>query len=428
MQSPDQLNETGRTPKPPGIDFKQAAIDYLGRLSEERQHHLRTKPFYNLAHKLPRYRGPGLDADSHRHFCDFANMAVALELPPGARILDVACGSGWLSEFFARLGYDVTGIDVSPDLIAMSEERVRKVPYGADHETPLRCRFLVHDVESGALPERFDAAVIYDALHHLDDERAAVRSIAAMLKPGGMLFVMEGNRPPRGSAGEAELVNVMERFGTLESPFDPHYLKRLLPENGLTVVGDYVSVDALIDREVIEPDGRVRIDLPAINYLLCKKVATGTPDSRAPGSLRAELTLRSEWPERFESNEMFVLTLNVKNTGNTLWLGGRYLRRGGVMLGVKILDRNGRVVDEFHGEPPLPRAVGPDESCEVIIEHPCPSLEGDYTLKIDLVDQHICWFEERGSAPLLLPMRIQTANASAVSSETIAPLRTERGS
>jgi hypothetical protein len=77
------------------------------------------------------------------------------------------------------------------------------------------------------------------------------------------------------------------------------------------------------------------------------------------------------------------------------------------MLGVKILATDGRVVDEFHGEPPLPRAVAPKESCELIVEHACPAAAGDYSLKIDLVDEHICWFEEHGSAPLLLPLRVR---------------------
>ena len=402
----------GRTPKPCGIDFKQAAVDYLSRLSAERQHHLRTKPFYNLAHKLPKFRGPGLDADSHRHFCDFANMAVALELPPGARILDMACGSGWLAEYFARLGYDVTGIDISPELIAMAAERVRKVPYGVDHETPLRCRFLVHDVEASALREQFDAAVCYDAMHHFDDERAAVRNFASMLRPGAMLFILEGNRPPRASAGEAELIEVMERFGTLESPFDAGYLIELLQENGFAVVGDYVSVNALIDRDAIDADGRVRCDAPANNYLLCKKVVEGqhasaVPDSRAPGELRAELGLTAEWRERFAPGEIFSVPLSVRNLGDTLWLGGRYLRRGAVMLGVKILDAAGTVVDEFHGEPPLPRAMAAGERTEAVIEHAVPLTAGDYTLKIDLVDQHVAWFEAHGSAPLLLPLLVR---------------------
>ena len=120
-----------------GLDYKRGAVEYPNKLEPSDRHHLLTKPFYNLAHKHERWPGEGLDRDTHRHFCDFANMAVALALPPRARILDVGCGSGWLCEYFARFGYDVTGIDISPDLIEMARERLSKVPYGADHETSL---------------------------------------------------------------------------------------------------------------------------------------------------------------------------------------------------------------------------------------------------------------------------------------------------
>jgi hypothetical protein len=152
--------------------------------------------------------------------------------------------------------------------------------------------------------------------------------------------------------------------------------------------------------------------MPAINYLLCKKVsdaapASSVPDSRAPGLLRAEISLRSAWPASFSPGQTFRADLLVRNAGDTLWLGGRYLRRGAVMLGVKILDGSGEVRDEFHGEPPLPRALAPNESCTVVIEHACPAEPGSYTLKIDLVDQHVCWFEERGSQPLILPLEIR---------------------
>jgi glycosyltransferase involved in cell wall biosynthesis len=121
---PPAENSPGRLPKLAGIDYKRAALEYPNLLDAERSHYLRTKPFYNLAHKPVKHSGYGMDAETHRHFCDFANMAVALSLPAGARILDVGCGSGWLSEYFARLGYDVTGIDISDDLIRMARERV----------------------------------------------------------------------------------------------------------------------------------------------------------------------------------------------------------------------------------------------------------------------------------------------------------------
>ena len=403
-------SDAGRSPKLEGIDYKQAAIDYPSKLTVERLHHLRTKPFYNLANKLPKFRGDGMDIETQRHFCDFANMAVALDLPAGARILDAACGSGWLSEYFARLGYDVTGIDITPDLIEISRDRIRALPPNIDHETPIRCRFLVHDVELGALDEKFDAIVCYDAMHHLEDARGAIRNFATMLQVGGVLFVLEGNRPAPDSAGEAELIEVMRKFGTLESPFDRAYLGQLLDEAGFAVAGDYVSVNGLFDREAIDENGRLRVDVPPINYLLCKKVsesgpASNVPDSRQPGGLRAEISAKTS-PGKVAPGELFVVEVAVRNAGDTLWLGGPLVRRGGVMLGVKIFDEAGKLRDEFHGEPSLPRAVGPGESCKVMIEHAAPREAGRYQLKIDLVDQHICWFEERGSTPLTLPLTV----------------------
>ncbi|HYJ05467.1 MAG TPA: methyltransferase domain-containing protein [Chthoniobacterales bacterium] len=408
----DSATNPGRLPKLEGIDYKQAAIDYPGKLSAEGLHYLRTKPFYNLANKLPKFRDTrGMDPETHREFCDFANLAVAIELPPGARILDVACGSGWLSEYFARLGYDVTGIDISPDLIRISEDRVRGLSYGVDHETALRCRFLVHDVESAPLGETFDALVCYDAMHHFADEQAVSRNLAAMLNVGGLLFILEGTKPPQDSPGEAELIDVMQRFETLESPFEAAYLRQILDQNGFAVVGDYVSVNALIDREALDAEGRIRPHLPAINYLLCKKVAEGkpassVPDSRAPSLLSAAIELDEPLKQRLRSGAPLGVRLKVSNTGDTLWLGGNYMRRGAVTLGVKILDAEGNLVDEFHGEPALPRAMAPGEKTVAVIERAAPAKPGSYSMKIDLVDQHVCWFEERGSRPLVLPMEV----------------------
>ena len=407
----DSSSAPGRFPDLDGIDYKRGAIEYPTKLDPERLHYLRTKPFYNLAHKPPRYRGgEGLDADTHRHFCDFANMAVALELPAGARILDVACGPGWLSEFFARLGYDVTGVDISPELIRISEERVRGVPYGVDHETPLRCRFLVHDVEAAPLAEKFDALVCYDAMHHFGDENAVARNLAAMLDLGGLLFILEGDRPQPESPAAAHLIDVMRSYQTLESPFDPAYLSQILVQNGFALVGDYLSVNALIDRTALDAEGRLRAPIPAINYLLCKKVAaegpgSSVPDSRAPGMLRAEIKVE-DWKKMLRPGEVFTVHLRITNRGDTLWLGGDYLRRGVVMLGVKIFDARNNLVDEFHGDPPLARATAPNESKTVVIEHACPLARGSYTMKIDLVDQHICWFEERGSTPVTLAFEV----------------------
>jgi hypothetical protein len=130
------------------------------------------------------------------------------------------------------------------------------------------------------------------------------------------------------------------------------------------------------------------------------------PDSRAPGILRADIALQSRLQAKVAGGESFTAKLLVRNTGDTLWLGGGTLRRGGVMLGVKIFDETGKLWAEFHGEPSLPRSVAPGESCEVTIEHSSPREPGRYEVKVDVVDQHICWFEERGSTPLVFPLEV----------------------
>ena len=370
-----------------------------------------TKPFYNLANKPDKHTGDGMDVETHRHFCDFANIAVALALPAGRKILDVGCGSGWLSEYFARLGYDATGIDISPALIDAAEQRLRRIAYAVDHETPLRYRFATHDIESAPLDEKFDAVICYDSLHHFVDEHAVIRHLAAMLEVGGFLFVLEGDKPPEGSATEDELVGVMEHYETLESPFNPAYLRELLDAHGFAVVGDYVSINGLFARDELDGD-RLRVEPAAVNYLLCKKVAgagvaaSTVADSRAPRNLRARIELCDEWTEQVVAGDIVRATLDIENMGDTLWLVGQQARRGVVMLGVRLFDAVGKIVKEFHGEPPLPRALAHGESVRLAVEFVAPREPGAYRLKIDMVDQQICWFEERGSAPLELALMV----------------------
>src|SRR5579864_2184272 len=96
-------------------------------------------------------------------------MAAILALlpPPPARLLDLGCGTGWTSVFFARAGYEVVGLDISPDMIEQAEANRERARLD-------RLDFTVCDYEAMAFAGEFDAAVFYDALHHAVDEGAAV--------------------------------------------------------------------------------------------------------------------------------------------------------------------------------------------------------------------------------------------------------------
>lgn len=390
----------GRLKEIHGLDYKKGAREYPERLAPADHHHLYTKPFYNLANKVARWSGDGLDADTQRHFCDFANIAQALALPAGATILDVGCGPGWLSEYFARLGYQVTGLDISPELIRIAEERLARLPFGLDHESPVKFRFVVHDIELEPLPENFDAIICYDALHHFSDEHAVMRHLAAMLKTGGQLFVAEGEQPAAGSPEENELREVMEKFETLETPFSRDYLMQLIREAGLAVVGDYASVTGFVDRDNLDGNSVRFVETPAFNYLLCKKVDSETKDSVNPGRLLAGMTLADGWPQEVSPGAELEFQVAAENLGDTVWLVSHAPLKGRVRVGLKIIDEAGAVVEEIHGWPRLQQAVAPGENVSLKIRLTAPKSSGHYRLVIDLLDQDICWFAEHGSRPL----------------------------
>jgi Ig-like domain from next to BRCA1 gene len=239
-----------------------------------------------------------------------------------------------------------------------------------------------------------------------------IRNLAHMLNVGGQLFILEGSRPTAGSASEQELQSVMREFRTLESPFDTSYLLELLDENGFAIVGDFVSVNGLFEREILEGLRLPLTNVPTnYNYFICKKVCEGSPassvpDSRKPGTLRSRFLLLGPIVERVAAGQQFNIRLAAENTGDTIWLTGQSVRAGVVMPAVRISTKDGRLVTEFHGEPLLPHAVAPGETVLITVPIVAPTQTGNYTLKIDMVDQHISWFEQQGSQPLVLHFEV----------------------
>src|SRR5215211_2257942 len=187
-----------------GQDHATGHKAYVEQLTEGGRLWLRTKPFY----------APPTEELTLR-LRTFAHIVEQLGLGLRAQVLDVGCGPGWLSEFLARCGYWVTGIDISEDMVEIARERVAAIdqrigdgiePVAEFHSMPVR-----------ELPwsDRFDAAILYDTMHHFDDELETLRAIHRSLVPGGRIYLEEGVRPPAGSEAERRLMAEMEEYGTL---------------------------------------------------------------------------------------------------------------------------------------------------------------------------------------------------------------------
>ena len=109
---------------------------------------------------------------------------------PGARVLDVGCGAGLLSEALAGEGARVTAIDLAPELIDVAKLH--------QLEAGLQIDYRLQSAEDLAaeLPGTFDAVTCMEMLEHVPDPGSVIEACARLLKPGGMLFLSTLNRTP----------------------------------------------------------------------------------------------------------------------------------------------------------------------------------------------------------------------------------------
>jgi SAM-dependent methyltransferase len=176
------------------------------------------------------FRKPFSDNRCGEYLMDIAQVIQLLPRPPG-RLLDIGVGSGWTSELFCQRGYDVLGLDISPDMIALANKRSRE-----------RLAFRVCDYEIGPIPGNFDAAVVYDALHHSEDTLPVIRNIYDALKDGGILVTVE---PGFGHSRTEDSVGVMEKYGTTEKDMPACWQRELMSSAGFGSVQQFIRVSQL---------------------------------------------------------------------------------------------------------------------------------------------------------------------------------------
>lgn len=186
---------------------KEGEIDYLRRLGDAGRQHAADKPFS--------------DVDCHVYLEDMAAILALLPRPP-ARLLDIGCGTGWTSSFFARRGYDVVGVDIAQDMIALANQL--RDAAGLSNLT-----FATLDYEHMDFRDQFDIAVFFDSLHHAVDERLAMRRAFEALKPGGMCVTRE---PGAGHAATPGAIETVRKYDVTEKDMPASRVIALAREAG----------------------------------------------------------------------------------------------------------------------------------------------------------------------------------------------------
>jgi ubiquinone/menaquinone biosynthesis C-methylase UbiE len=105
--------------------------------------------------------------------------------PPPLKVLDVGCGTGFLAMRMAELGHTAVGIDLSAEMLAEAQRK-------AD-TSGLAVTFRLGDAEAPpADGAPYDVIVERHLIWTLPQPTEAIRAWHALLKPGGLLVLIEG--------------------------------------------------------------------------------------------------------------------------------------------------------------------------------------------------------------------------------------------
>lgn len=117
------------------------------------------------------------DRTSNPFSLEILDKLIFSRLPPGAKVLDLCCGSGQLDQTLSEMGFKVTGIDGSERLLEYAR---RNAP---------QAEFIHDDARCFSLPEVFDGAIsIFDSLNHImtsEELAMAFANVLEVLVPGG---------------------------------------------------------------------------------------------------------------------------------------------------------------------------------------------------------------------------------------------------
>jgi 2-polyprenyl-3-methyl-5-hydroxy-6-metoxy-1,4-benzoquinol methylase len=116
----------------------------------------------------------------------FSRVISATGASSDSKILEIGCGAGRFTYTFLKQGYDITGLDISENLL---EKLKRSIKPG------MKITLLNMTAEEAAKSNshKFDFVIGFHVLHHIEALASLMKACFTMLKPGGKLMFIEPN-------------------------------------------------------------------------------------------------------------------------------------------------------------------------------------------------------------------------------------------
>lgn len=108
------------------------------------------------------------------------NLSRMMGVKRGERVLDLACGEGFMSREWSASGAEVTGIDISPELIAIAKKASPKMDFRVSSADDLR------SLEDGS----FDKAAMVLAVQNMENVQGVFKECFRVIRPGGSFYMV----------------------------------------------------------------------------------------------------------------------------------------------------------------------------------------------------------------------------------------------
>jgi len=114
---------------------------------------------------------------------------------------------------------------------------------------------------------------------------------------------------------------------------------------------------------------------------------------------RATITL-PEPPTKLRAGQKVVIQVKAQNASDVPWKvrGGGADNKFYIAVGDRWLKPNGTLITSMDGRSGLNRNLKPGEETEVPLQITAPQEPGEYMLEVDLVQEQVAWFHDKGSA------------------------------
>ncbi len=342
-------------------------------------------------------------------------LLSGLHLGKSMVVLDFGSGPCWFSRFLSQMQCITISVEVSKTALRYGRDLFDELPIlGETLQSP---RFVHFDGKAIDVDDQsVDRIICFDTFHHVPNQEQILREFYRVLKPGGMVgFSEPGIHHSQTPQAQYEMRNyrVLEndiRLDEIQSSaiavgFGDLRIKLVHDINQDLNYEEYARTTR---KWYLQPFRILKSTRQAMRHSTVFFLTKGIylPDSRSHIGLAHRIDLLDS-KHQVKVDEPLKLEVRVTNLGFSKWLHQNIQEIGVVKIGVHLYDLNGRLLELDFARCPLDEDVMPGQA--ITRKFAVTFTQPDsYRLAVDLVAEQIVWFENLGSQPRYLDVKVET--------------------